>query len=144
MPKIQISTPSRFNHSFKIKVRVTDLNYGNHLANDKIQTYLQEARIDYLAKYGLSELNVGSNTSLIQGDAAIVFKSEGFLHNKIEVKIAIDDISNSSFDFVYQLTNLSTNKLLALAKTRMVCFDYEERKVRPVTDELLKMANGQE
>jgi acyl-CoA thioesterase FadM len=144
MPKVQIQTPESYQHTSIIKVRVTDLNYGNHLANDKIQTYLQEARIDFLAEHGLSELNVGSNTSLIQGDAAIVFKSEGFLHNEIEVKIAIDDISNSSFDFVYQLTNLSTNKLLALAKTRMVCFDYEVRKVRPVTDELLKIANGQE
>ena len=144
MPRVNISTPSSFNHSFKIKVRVTDLNYGNHLANDKIQTYLQEARIDFLAVHGLSELNVGSDTSLIQGDAAIVFKSEGFLHNEIEVKIAINDVSNSSFDFVYQLTNLTTSKLLAIAKTRMVCFNYDERKVKPVTEALLKMTKNQE
>ncbi|MFY0673696.1 MAG: thioesterase family protein [Bacteroidia bacterium] len=143
MPKISISTPEKFHHSFQIQVRVTDLNYGNHLANDKIQSYLQEARIDFLTQKGLSELNVGANTSLIQGDAAIVFKSEGFLHDKILVKIAIDDISNSSFDFVYELTNLTTGKLLAIAKTRMVCFNYDVRKVRPVTQELLSLTNDQ-
>ncbi len=143
MPKVQIEIPEKLSHSFKIKVRVTDLNYGNHLANDKIQAYLQEARIDFLATKDLNELNVGSDTSLIQGDAAIQFKSEGFLGNEIEVKIGINDISNSSFDFVYQLENLSTQKTLAIAKTRMVCFDYKNRKVRAVTPELIELANCQ-
>ncbi|MGB0431449.1 MAG: acyl-CoA thioesterase [Bacteroidia bacterium] len=141
MPKVQIETPDFYSHRFYINVRVTDLNYGNHLANDKVQAYLQEARIDFLATQNLSELNVGSNTSLIQGDAAIQFKSEGFLGNKIEIQIAINDITNSSFDFVYQLFNCTTNKMLALAKTRMVCFDYESRKVKAVTSQLQKMAN---
>lgn len=139
MPKTQIDLPKLFIHTFEIAVRVTDLNYGNHLANDKVQVYLQEARVDFLAKHNLSELNIGENTSLIQGDAAIIFKSEGFLANNILVELAVNDFSNSSFDIVYKLTNTTTAKDLAFAKTRMVCFNYEKRKVQPVPSTFINL-----
>lgn len=132
MPRTKISVPSTFHFSTQLTVRVGDLNYGNHLGNDRILTYLQEARVRMLAAQGMSELNIGDNTSLIQGDAEIIYKSEGFLGDQIEIELAVNDISGSSFDIVYQLTNTTTGKLLAIGKTRMVCFDYNTRKVQVV------------
>jgi len=138
MPRVKISVPEHVNHEMFLQVRVSDLNYGNHLGNDRVLTYLQEARVDFLAAHGKSELDFWG-TSLIQGDAAIAYKSEGFLHDRIKIEISVDDVSSSSFDLVYQLTNESTGNVLALAKTRMVCFDYSVRKVTPVPVEFKEL-----
>lgn len=131
MPRVKIKEPSSYVHQCEIKVRVTDLNYGNHLANEKVLMYAQEARVDFLDAHKMSEIDFWG-TSLIQGDAAITYKSEGFLGDIIIVELGIDDVSNSSFDFVYKMTNKTKNTVLAIVKTRMVCFDYEERKVTSV------------
>jgi acyl-CoA thioester hydrolase len=128
MPRVKIKEPLKYIHDFDITIRVSDLNYGNHLGNDRILTFAQEARVDYLASHAKSELDFWG-VSLIQGDAAIVYKSEGFLNEILKIEIGISDLSNSSFDIVYKMTNLSSNKILAFAKTRMVCFDYDTRKV---------------
>lgn len=133
MPRIKIETPESYAFETNLEVRVTDLNYGNHLGNDKVLSYMQEARVQFFRSYNMSELDFWG-TSLIQGDAAISYKSEGFLNDSIKIEIAVNDISNSSFDLVYTLTNKTTDKLLALAKTRMVCFDYDNRKVTSVPE----------
>ena len=138
MPRVKITEPSSYLHKFNITVRVTDLNYGNHLANEKVLVYAQEARIDFLRSHKMSEIDFWG-TSLIQGDAAVSYKNEGFLGDEICVEIGIDDISNSSFDFIYRMTNETTQKLLALVKTRMVCFDYSERKVTGVPQGFAKL-----
>jgi acyl-CoA thioesterase FadM len=133
MPRVKIKPPERWLFTCSLHVRVTDLNYGNHLANDKLLAYAQEARIQFLQSMGASEMDF-FGTSMIQGDAAIMYQSEGFLGNEIEIEVSVDDLSNSSFDLVYQMKNLTTDKPLALVKTRIVCFNYEERKVTPVPE----------
>ncbi len=133
MPRIKIAPPKEWLFTFNLTVRVTDLNYGNHLANEKVLAFAQEARVKFLESKSASELDF-FGTSLIQGDAAIVYQSEGFLSNEIEVKLGVSDVSNSSFDFVYKMNNRTTEKPLAMVKTRMVCFDYETRKVQPTPE----------
>lgn len=135
MPRTKIALPNRFNFETQLIVRVSDLNYGNHLGNDRILSFLQEARVRMLSSLGLSELNIGDDTSLIQGDAEIIYNSEGFLGDEIKIEIAVLDFSKSSFDFIYRLWNLTQNQSLAKAKTRMVCFDYINRTVKAVPSE---------
>lgn len=139
MARIRISEPEKYVFTCKLSVRVADLNYGNHLANDKILAFAQEARILFLRSMNYSELDF-FGTSLIQGDAAISYLSEGFLGDEIQIDLAITDLSQSSFDFVYAMKNLTTDKKLALAKTRMVCFDYNTSKVTKLPESFVSLA----
>ncbi|MBI3142276.1 MAG: thioesterase family protein [Bacteroidetes bacterium] len=134
--------PGQVMHRFETVVRVTDLNYGNHLANHVVQVYLQEARMDFLRAHGLSEFNVGQGASLIQGDVAIVYQSEGFLADVIEISLTVAEFGNASFDMYYQLLNLTRNAPLAIAKTRMVCFDYGLRTSIPVPKSFISIIHG--
>lgn len=128
MPRIQLDFPEKDHFQTTLRVRVTDLNYGNHLGNDAFVSLLHQARIEMLESFGLNELNIGDNTSLIQGDLVVVYKAEGHLSDEIEFKLSVTDFGKSSFDVFYQATNKTKGKVLALAKTRMVCFDYQESK----------------
>ncbi|MBO6516916.1 MAG: thioesterase family protein [Bacteroidia bacterium] len=138
MARIKIDIPEKWLFTCSLEVRVTDLNYGNHLANDKILSYAQEARIQFLLSRGRSELDF-FGTSLIQGDAAIQYKSEGFLANQIEIRIGVMDVGSSSYDFVYDMYNKTTDKPLALVKTRMVCFNYDTRRVTKIPEAFIAL-----
>lgn len=129
--RIKIEEPSEFIFKTIYSIAVTDLNYGNHLSNEKLLSIAHEARMRFLASKGWSEMNM-DGVSLIQGDAAIVYFSEGFYADEVEVQIAIRDVGRVNFDMIYKMQNLTQNKSLATVKTGMVCYDYDEKKVKSV------------
>ena len=129
MQSVKIQFPEVFSFSTEITVRITDINYGGHVGNDAILGIIHEARLQFLQHLGYqSELDV-AGTSLIMADSAIVYKGESFYGDIIKAEIAADDISKYGFDLVYRLSNLQTGKEIAHAKTGMVCFNYQTRKI---------------
>ena len=139
MARIKISIPDKSFFTTEIPVRITDLNYGNHVGNDTILSMIHEARVQFLSSHGYSELNLGG-TSLIMGDVAIEFKAELFYGDTIKVSVCADEFSRVGFDLFYKLEKNQDDKtiLVATAKTGMVCFDYNSRKVTAVPDEVVK------
>ncbi len=127
MQRIRIQLPASFSYSTQIAIRITDLNYGGHVGNDTILSLIQEARVQFLSKLGYTEMKL-DNVSLIMSDAALEFKSELFYGDVITAFVAAGDFSRVGFSFYYKLIN-GKEEVVALAKTGMVCFDYDTRKV---------------
>ena len=100
MARIKIKIPkSEPLFTTKIPLLINFINYGNHMGNDAILTLCQEVRLRFLKKGGFSELDF-YGSSLIQADAAITFKNEGFHGDELEFKLYIDDLTSHGFDFV--------------------------------------------
>ena len=125
MARMKIEMPDKWVFSTEIEVRVTDLNYGNHLANQQFLAYAQEARVRFFATYGFTELDFGG-VSLIQADAAITFKGEGHLGDIVKIEIALEQSGSSAFNLFYKFTNSTKGKAMAEIRTALVCFDYAE------------------
>ena len=135
MSRIKIDTPDTFHFSCTIQVRVTDLNYGNHLGNDSLLGMVHESRVQFIRHQGFTNELDFFGVGLIMADSAIVYKSEGFLGDSLTISVAITEIGKLGFDLVYQIKN-QHDKLVAIAKTGMVCFDYTVRKITAVPEEL--------
>ncbi len=131
MARIKLTPPEKILFRTKIPLRITDLNYGNHLGNDALVSILHEARVQWLKSGGFSELDAGG-TGLIMADLAVEYKTEGFYGDDLTVAIGVGDISKLSFDVYYTITN-QHGKLVAQAKTGMVCYDYEKKKVAEIS-----------
>lgn len=116
MSRIKITIPDNFNFRTIIPVRITDLNYGNHLANDKLLSIIHEARVQFLNHYGWNELNLGG-VGIIMADAAIEYKNQAFYDDQLEIKIAVGDFTRVSFDIFYQVT--CGDKLIAKVKLEL-------------------------
>jgi acyl-CoA thioester hydrolase len=129
MARMKIEMPQKWQFKTEIEIRVSDLNYGNHLANQEFLTYAQVARLKYFNKYGFTELDFGG-VSLIQADAAVIFKGEGHLNDMVEISVSAMQSGNSSFNVFYQFWNKTKNQLMAEVRTAIVCFDYDVK--RPV------------
>ena len=134
MARIKIDFPKKQARKFEIPVRITDINYGNHLGNDSFITILHEARMQWLGSAGFSELNAGG-VSLIMGDLAIDFKKEVLYGDTLFINVVADELTNVSFDIYYELLN-QQGMQVAIAKTGMVCFNYDVKKVSLITREL--------
>ncbi|UAY52590.1 acyl-CoA thioesterase [Ferruginibacter albus] len=137
MARVKIEIPSAAIGTVTIPVRITDLNYGNHVGNDSFISILHEARVQWLQQHDLSELNVGG-CGLIMADLAIEFKSESFYGDIVEIKLSAGEISRVGFELYYQLSakRNDENVLLANAKTGMICYDYTSKKVVAVPESL--------
>ncbi len=128
MPRLKIDLPQKYIFETEIEIRITDLNYGGHLGNDVFLSIIHEARVRFLKKLGYSEKDI-EGVSIIMGDAAIVYKSEVFHGDVLNVQIALDDLSRMSCDLKYLLINKTTGKEAARAKTGIVFFDYQSRNI---------------
>lgn len=126
-----------------IAVRITDINYGNHLGNDSVLSIIHEARMQFLAYGGFTEMNAGGN-GLIMADVTIAYKAESFYGDKLRVNVYAEDIGASSFGLLYRIVAMrgDTNPDIAHARTGMVCFNYETRKVAAMTDALRNFLSG--
>ncbi|HVT84524.1 MAG TPA: thioesterase family protein [Chitinophagaceae bacterium] len=136
MPRIKLELPSAFSFSTKIPVRITDLNYGGHVGNDTILTFIHEARIQFLKNAGYSELDF-AGVGMIMSDAMIEFKNELFYGDEIIASVTVGEFSKVGFDLFYKLEKEQNGItiLVATAKTGMVCYDYQKKKVVSVPED---------
>lgn len=126
-----------------IPVRIGDLNYGGHVGNDAILSIMQEARMQWLAAAGMTELEVGGH-GLIMADVMVAYRGESFYGDVLQVSLYVGDKSATAFDLLYRIIALrhGDEYLIAEAKSGMVCFDYQRRKVVAMTPVLKGLLEG--
>ncbi|NOT50764.1 MAG: thioesterase family protein [Chitinophagaceae bacterium] len=136
MARIKIQLPGHFNFSCSIPIRITDINYGDHVGNDTILSIIHEARMQFLKSLGYTEMNF-SGVGMIMADAAIEFKSEMFYGDTVTASVTAGEISKIGFALFYKLEKEKDDKkiVVAVAKTGMICYDYDKKKIVSVPDE---------
>lgn len=71
--------------------------------------FIHESRVRFLAHYGYTEFDV-CGAALIQYDAAVVFKSQVFYGEVIDMAVTVKEFTTAGCDFFYLLTNGETGK----------------------------------
>jgi acyl-CoA thioesterase FadM len=140
MARIKIELPEKQIFETQLAVRITDLNYGGHVGNDTFLSYLHEARLQCLLQAGYtSELHFGdSPVGIIMADAALQYLAEGFYGDSLLIKIFLGETSRVGYDLYYQIIESKSRKEVLRAKTGILSFDYQVRKVAPIPAELKK------
>ena len=136
MERIKVNLPENFHFSTIIKIRITDLNYGGHVGNDSFLSLIHEARQQFLNHFGYSELKI-ENVSLIMADASIEFKKELNYGNEIKISVTASGFDKLGFDLFYKIEIINNENfiLAGKAKTGMLCYDYQNKKLMPVPEE---------
>jgi acyl-CoA thioesterase FadM len=136
MARVKIDLPKKFQFTTTIPVRITDLNYAGHAGNDAILSIIHEARAQYVKNLGYSEMEF-AGTGTIMSDVAIEFKKELFFGDTVIASVAVGEFTKVGFELVYKLEKEVSGKkiIVALAKTGMVCYDYEGKKLAAIPEE---------
>jgi acyl-CoA thioester hydrolase len=140
MARVKLEIPAHKIFTANIPVRITDINYGNHVGNDALVSIVHEARMQWLSINNYTELNIGG-AALIMADLAVEYKAESFYGDILNVAISIGEITKISFEIFYEITTTRIDKkiLIANVKTGMVCFDYDAKKVTSVPESFSKI-----
>jgi acyl-CoA thioesterase FadM len=140
MARIKIEFPENIIARLTIPVRITDINYGNHVGNDALVGIIHESRVQWLKKNNYTELDI-DGMGLIMSDLAVEYINESFYGDLLEITIASAGLTKLSFELYYQVqTNRNDQTILiAKAKTGMVCYDYANKKVATMPEGLKRL-----
>ena len=133
MARVKLILPKEFFHTVDIRVRISDINYGNHLGNDAVLSLVHEARLQCLRAYGFSEMDVGGH-GLMLTDAVIIYKSQGFYGDVLTIQVAVADFNNYGCDFFYKIDRQDNGREVARAKTGIVFYNYQKQKITKVPE----------
>ena len=140
MARIKIDLPGNFSFSTNIPIRITDINFGGHVGNDTILSLIHESRAQFFTHCGYTELDF-AGVGTIMSDVAIEYKNQTYYGDEIVVSIAVGEITKVAFDLFYKIEKRpSGNKSVpvAFAKTWMVCYDYDQKKVVAIPQDAIK------
>jgi len=126
---------SEYKFSIPVKVRIMDINYGNHVSYAYYFLYFHDARIEYFTNLGFSEMNLGG-CGIIITEANCKYKKELILGDELIIKCKISNIRSKGFDMNYVIER--DNVICAEGTTSILCFDYENKKAMGVPEIFLK------
>lgn len=131
MAKVTIDIPEDFNFSTEIDVLIQHINRADHLANEHIIAFLNEARTRFSDSLDYASIGINSK-NFINADLAVIYKSEGHYGDCLNIEVAAQDFSKYGCDFVYKISKKASGGVVAIAKTAMLHFDYNEKRLAPV------------
>ncbi len=127
MARLKLERPRKVDHSCHLDVRITDMNYGGHVGNDRFLSYLHEARVSWLSSLGYSELDI-EGVGLVMNEALLQYKNQLFFPDRIRCDVTVTGISRMGFELLYHLWSESRQKTILLGKTGQVFYNYREKK----------------
>ncbi len=126
---------NNFSFYTEIEIRISDINYGGHLGNDRYLSLFHDARIRYLNQFGYSEYDIGNNIGIIMAESHINYKAEAFLGDILDIGVRINEIGKVKFLMEYIIIRLSDNKTIATGYTKMGSFNYKSKKTAKIPQE---------
>ena len=123
--------------TFYYTIKQEDLNYGNHVGNERALLFFQWARESFLRQNNLSETNIGDGSGLIQVEATVQYKKQLFLEQKIEVRIIKIEIKALKIIFEYEI--YSEQDIAITGTATVLAYNYEEQKVKKVPADFKEM-----
>ncbi len=142
MPRVKIELPANWSFRTEIPVRITDVNYGQHVGNDTMLAYLQESRVQWLRSLGYPSELLAAPVGLILVDLAVRMKAEAAYGDRLVVQLAVTEWSKVGFELVYHLAKAGTGEEVARATTGFVFFDYTARKLSQPPEGFRAKAGG--
>jgi acyl-CoA thioester hydrolase len=116
-----------------VQVRFSDTDALGHVNNAVYLSYLESARVDYLRELlGAKKIE---ELGVIIARVEIDYKSPAFHHETMRVGCRVEEIGGSSIKMDYRVEDRDTGRLVALAKSVLVTYDYALKRVVRVSDE---------
>jgi acyl-CoA thioesterase FadM len=129
MARLTLDFPEQlYCYSTHLTVRITDINGANHLANDSMISMISEARARFLFEFGIAE-NQANGTGIIVTDLATAYKAEAHARDQLLFEVGMMDFNKYGGDVIFRISRPADGKLVAMAKSGFVFFDYRASKV---------------
>jgi len=113
----------------EVPIRISDINYGNHLGHDTMVSIFHEARVAFFRAFDMEECDV-DGLGILVVDLAVQYRAQAFYGQTLNVEVAAADAGSRGCDLVYRASDRESGEVVALGKTGIVFFDYGKGKVK--------------
>lgn len=126
----------QFCHRTRLEVRFRDVDAFGHVNNAVFLSYIEQARIRYLAEALALSITLTDvrELPLILARIEIDYRAPIFFGQTVEVATRVDWIGRSSFCMSHHATAGDDAHTVAEAKTILAAYDYEATRPMPVPD----------
>lgn len=140
MSRINLQFPAPAIYSHPVRLRIGDINYGQHLGHDTLVSLLHDARCGWLATHDLTELTVdGKSLGWVVADLTVNYRAEAFYADELLIELSIGAIGTKNAE-IFQRVVRSDGIEIAIAKVTVVFFDYVARKAAAVPENFIQLA----
>ena len=129
MARITVAVPEHFDFAMEMDIPMAFINRGNHLGNDSMISCLNGARLAFMhSRFG--DPYTVDGAAMINADLAVEYKAEAYHGDRLRIEVAASDFHKYGCDFVYRVSCVSDKRIVALAKTGMLLFDFDNKKLK--------------
>lgn len=114
--------------STQFAIRVSDINYGGHLGNDRVLSLFHETRVRWLSKQGWNEANI-DGVGIVQTEAHLRYRAQAFLGENLSCSLEVTALKSRGFTLSYKLSRDSDGAVIADGSTVLRFFDYESQSI---------------
>ena len=122
-----MTLPSDWLIRVRLTVRFRDCDPYGHVNNAVYLTYLENSRF---ALWKAQEIK-----GVILARAEVDYRAQATYGDELEVRTRLAALGRSSFQYEYELRDLSTGATVLTAKTVQVHFDYDRQQPVEMSDE---------
>ena len=116
-------------YSRTLAVTIGDINYGQHMGNDRFLTFFHEARLGFLETLGASEASIEGATGLIMTEATVKYLAQVARGDELAIRVTVEDIAKASFTLAYEAVRKSDGRTVASGRTALCAFDYAKNRI---------------
>ena len=134
--------PGDFAHRHQVEVRLSDTDAMGHVNNARYLTYVEIARVAYYEQVTGNALPIGvhgAEEGMILAEIRMTYRSPAFYGETLTVETRVEKIGRTSFGMVHRITAPESRygpaRLIAVADSTLVAYDYTEEQPIPVPDE---------
>ena len=125
----------------RLTVRFRDCDPLGHVNNAVYLTYMEQGRftlwrtqLNFIAKPAAESGARGPGFILARMECD--FKAQARYGDELEVRVSLEALGRSSFTYSYDIVDVTTDRLVAKARSVQVWFDYDEQRPAPMSVEL--------
>ena len=131
-----------FAHRHQVEVRLSDTDAMGHVNNARYLTYVEIARVAYYERVTGNALPIGAHGAeegMILAEIRMTYRSPAFYGETLAVETRVERVGRTSFAMVHRITAPASRyghaRLIAVADSTLVAYDYVEEAPIPVPDE---------
>lgn len=123
-----------------LSVRMSDLNYANHLDFSSLVKMMGDVRALFFKRNGFDEFNI-DGCGIITTDVHVTYKTECYLDDELDFKITVTRTGKIKINLNYLIVNFKKGIEVATGIITLAFYNYERKKPVQIPKEFLAFSN---
>ena len=142
MARVELTFPDPEVYTEQLVLRTTDMSQAGHLGFDQLVRVVHHVLTRFFDRCGLP-MRGAMGISYIVKDLAVVYHGEAYAGDTVEVSLGLGDRGAKSIELFFRVRRMAKTALpdgvdVALAKTAVICFDYDTRRAVDFPEDVRK------